>query len=131
MHLLPVRSFLLLLGDPETSVRRAMLRSLAAFMAGIAGMSARDDAKLGAELASHIVSLEASLGLDWRAHQGLLLAVPALTQVALSHYHLLRDPNCEHVPRCFCCHFFVLLPYAALYRVARFQSSNASLLYCS
>ena len=77
-----VRPFLLLLGDPEASVRRALLHNLAAFMEGIAGKSARDDAKLGAELAGHMVSLEASLGLDWRAQQSLLLTMPALSQVA-------------------------------------------------
>ena len=82
IHLLPVRSFLLLLGDPEASVRRALLHNLAAFMEGIAGRSARDDAKLSAELAGHVASLEASLGLDWRAQQSLLLAIPALSQVA-------------------------------------------------
>lgn len=84
-HLLPARPFLLLLGGPEASVRKAMLLGLAAFMEGIAGKSARDDVKLGAELIGHIVSLEASLGLDWRAQQSLLLAIPALTQVPPSH----------------------------------------------
>ena len=69
-----------------------MLRSLPTFMDGVAGKSARDDAKLGAELAGHIVSLEASLGLDWRAQQSLLLAMPALSQVPHPTKRLLTFP---------------------------------------
>jgi hypothetical protein len=75
------RPFLLLLGDFESSVRKAMLSNMAAFVEGIAGKSARDDAKLGAELAAQLESLEATLGLDWRSQQGLLLAIPPLAQV--------------------------------------------------
>lgn len=62
-----------------------MLQNLAPFMEGIAGKSARDDVKLGAELAGHVNTLEASLGLDWRLQQRLLLAMPALSQVAQSN----------------------------------------------
>jgi len=56
------RPLLLLLGDPEVSVRTAALPNLAVSMEGIAGKSARDDAKLGAELAGHVTSLEEYLG---------------------------------------------------------------------
>ena len=69
-----------------------MLQSLPTFMEGIAGKSARDDAKLGVELAGHIISLEASLGLDWRAQQSLLLAMPALAQVPIPLRRLLKVP---------------------------------------
>jgi hypothetical protein len=79
------RPFLLLLGDSEASVRKAMLGNLAAFVEGIAGKSARDDAKLGAELAAQVTSLEASLGLDWRSQHSLLLAIPPLAQVCCLH----------------------------------------------
>ena len=62
-------------------MRKATLGNLAAFVEGIAGKSARDDAKLGAELAAHVASLEASLGLDWRSQHSLLLTIPPLAQV--------------------------------------------------
>ena len=62
--MMPARPFLLLLGDSEVSVRKAMLRSLAPFLDGIAGKSARDDAKLGAELAGQLVSMKATIGMD-------------------------------------------------------------------
>lgn len=64
-------------------MRKALLRGLAVFVEGIAGKSAREDAKLGADLAGHVVTVEASLGLDWRLQQSLLLALPPLSQVSL------------------------------------------------
>ncbi len=43
-------------------MRTAALRNLAVSIEGIAGKSAKDDAKLGAKLAGHVTSLEEYLG---------------------------------------------------------------------
>ena len=64
-------------------MRNALLRHLSLILDGFAGKSAREDAKLGDDLAAHVARLEASLGLDWRLQHSLLMAIPAMAQVKI------------------------------------------------
>lgn len=86
-------------------MRKAMLGNLAAFVEGIAGKSARDDVKLGAELAAQVASLEASLGLDWRSQQSLLLAISPLAQVCCAPLLSHKASPCCCCPGTGSCHF--------------------------
>ena len=99
------RPFLQLLGDSEAGVRKAMLGNLAAFVEGIAGKSAKDDAKLGAELAAQVASLEASLGFDWRSQHSLLLAIPPLAQVCCAPLLNHKASPCCRRPGTGFCHY--------------------------
>ena len=64
-------------------MRKALLRHLSVTLDGFAGKIAREDAKLGDDLAAHVAKLEMSLGLEWRLQQSLLRAVPAMAQVEI------------------------------------------------
>ena len=86
-------------------MHKAMLGNLAAFVEGIAGKSARDDVKLGAELAAQVASLEASLGLDWRSQQSLLLAISPLAQVCCAPLLSHKASPCCCRPDTGSCHF--------------------------
>ena len=65
-------------------MRKALLRHLSVILGGFAGKNAREDAKLGDDLAANVAKLEMSLGLDWRLQHSLLMAVPAMAQVEFS-----------------------------------------------
>lgn len=65
-------------------MRKALLRHLSVILDGFAGKHAREDAKLGDDLAAHVAKLEVSLGLEWRLQHSLLMAIPAMAQVEFS-----------------------------------------------
>ena len=75
------RPFIQLLGDSEARVCKALLRHLSVSLDGFAGKHAREDAKLGDDLAAHVAKLEMSLGLEWRLQHSLLMAIPTMAQV--------------------------------------------------
>ncbi len=57
------------------------MRQLPGTLELFAAPGGADDARAGAELAQALVSLDASLGLDWRSQEAMLLSFPALAQV--------------------------------------------------
>ena len=65
-------------------MRKALLRHLSVILGCFAGKNAREDAKLGDDLAANVAKLEMSLGLDWRLQHSLLMAIPAMAQVEFS-----------------------------------------------
>ena len=75
-------------------MRCALLRHLWLFLDGFAGRTAREDSKLGDDLAAHVSKLEASLGLEWRLQQSLLMAIPAMAQVEV--LILTSDTRVQH-----------------------------------
>jgi hypothetical protein len=81
------RQLLVLLQDESRTVRNTLIRRLPGTLAMFVPPDAAGDARAGAELAQALTAAHAAVGLDWRAHESLLLAFPALTQV--SHLILL------------------------------------------
>ncbi|KAK9909175.1 hypothetical protein WJX75_008292 [Coccomyxa subellipsoidea] len=75
------RPLLHMLGDESAAVREAAVRQLPGTLELFAVPGGPDDARAGAELAQALVSLDASLGLDWRSQEAMLLSFPALAQI--------------------------------------------------
>ena len=90
-------------------MRKALLRHLSLILDGFAGKHAREDVKLGDDLAAHVAKLEMSLGLEWRLQHSLLMAIPAMTQVDL--LILTRDARVQH--NC------IVLQYLVQHNIAR------------
>ena len=78
-----------MLGDESAAVREAAVRQLPGTLELFAVPGCADDARAGAELAQALASLDASLGLDWRSQEAMLLSFPALTQVRS------QEPLCD------------------------------------
>ncbi|CAL8461878.1 g1409 [Coccomyxa elongata] len=75
------RSLLNLLGDSAVAVREAVVAQLPGTLKLFAALEAGGDVRAGSELANALVALDASLGLDWRSQQSMLLSFPALSQI--------------------------------------------------
>lgn len=78
-----------MLQDDNKAVRQAVVRQLPETLKlFIMPNGAAVDARAGSDLAQALVNLHSGLGLDWRCQENLMLALPALAQVAMPESQL-------------------------------------------